>query len=457
MKTINKMNRLITKLTKNPLNILMGLIYLNIVDLNAQTPKYKASSPNKSLVLVMPSTLQSEVNYFEPAMSLKPTPEVLEKDTQVDIYPLPSSQKLVACTITVINPSQESIYKHELLPISTPLTPKTWPKVTLTLGNEGNYQIFATFLHKNGSKETASANVLVNGDAPRNSPLSPCAEASAQKYINENLDAQILGKIMGSLETQISENSEDSEDCKYHLQQTHTNFQPPYSQQEVFDTVKLFFSEGKQHSYSADKSAERTRLINLAQSLDDQNGARWIIQSLPLWNDIDDSSPAAQLANRASQLARPDDLALLTNLLECEINEGAKLWGLSILSNVSNPINTDFLQALVFEWGIQNKSQNPSEVRAIEDSAIEALSRMGSERAIIFLFDILEDKRSTSQTKQRVEDALICYLPASKETLKILESIPSNRQKTQASSKRLILTLLNNLKGQANENDMIED
>lgn len=416
----------------------------------------KTSAPStptkkgKSLVLALPDVgLLSSRGKLNAIDAHATNLETLQPGTQINIYPIPGSPKIAACVVGVISPNGETIYAAQVLPIQSHNQKKEWPKISLTLNEEGNYGIKATFLHKNGIAESSSTSLLVktNNNCESYSNNVESKNASPNKE-NEGINAQILAQILSSLETK---NVKDT------VPHRHTKFQPPYSQQEVLTTVENFFNPTAKEKYPQESCAHRAKMMDLAASLDHQEGARWVIQSLPLWNDVEDANPPAQLAKRAAQLARPDDISLLSNLLECEINEGAKLWGLSILSNISNPINTDFLQALVLEASIQNPRGEDQKSWTQGDAALEALARMGSKRAILFLFDILEDAKISDHEKENIGNALLTYLPATEQSIGVLKNLGLMGDESQLISNKILATLINNLEGSVNSQQNLED
>jgi hypothetical protein len=415
-----------------------------------QSPNYQKEVEQVDPLLIVTPSQQG----FAPNYSMLESPEVFNPDEKIDIYLLPQSDRFASCKITIINPQGEVSYENSVLPVKSEAESKQWPKISLSLSQEGNFRVIGDFIGKDGETKTASTSILVNSGKTKIGKVTPpCEEPETNETKEtqggqEGVQAQILANILDSLEEQNLEEPNNKNKLK---EQISHSFQPPYSQQEVFETIKAFFKEASKDNYSPSTCPQRAKILDLANCLDNQEAARWIIQSLPLWRDIEDASPASQLCKRAAQLARPDDLALLANLLECQIDQGAKLWGLSLLSNVSSPINTDFLQALVLEGTLQPNSDSEADNWSMKNAATEALTKMGSRRSVLFLFDLLEDDRVNQNDSEAIELALATLLPATQEVVETLQRISEETDVEQAQRKELALDLINTLEGEAME------
>jgi hypothetical protein len=399
---------------------------------------YDAGAPPAPIVLLLPSPNQGEI-------FAETIPEVVPPNSTIDIHPIPNCTKMTAITIEVIDPQGNPMYHSEIFPIASGKEYKKWPKISLNLIDVGSYKVKASFLGAGGEIKTASSSILVNDGKPY---------AKTDTVSEDSVCPQILGKILDELEKDLDNDNTNGADS------LGSNWQPPYSRQELMETIKDFFKQASQDEFSPAQSAQRAKLIDLSNAIDSHEEVRWVVQSLPLWKDVEDRTPPALLAQKTAQLSRPDDLALLANLIDCEIGEGAQQWGLSILSQISNPINTDFLEALVLEDLYEINEVTPeNQDWSKKDSAIEALTKMGSPRSIRFLVNLLEQPSTIidNKEKERIKEKLFMYLPTNQTTLQTLQGILGEKEGELDTVKETLLDLVNLLEGQALENTEQED
>jgi hypothetical protein len=403
--------------------------------------------------------------------SINPLPlaEVVDTGTAVDIYLIDNSTSYRSSVIEIIDPSGKVLKHEELFPIYSPKLAhlnqeqeslnsmqKSWPKIRATLDQRGHYTVNATFIKEDNSESLASSSILVNDGQHKNSNLpanEPQEEKSDNNSCDQTLDAQVLGKVLEELESAAP-------NCKKAC-----NWQLPYSRNETIETIKEFFRLGSQENLSTEFNSKRAKIIDLSGSLSNQVQARWVIESLPLWKDIEDKAPAAMLAQKTAQLASPADLCLLLDLLECEIQQDAKDWGLYILSNTSNPNTKDLLQAVVLQLSQEtNKEERDitdvTDVtdtnKAILQACLESLIRDNSKGSIQFLFELLQDPRTEDSAKSQIKNALLTFMPPNKTSIDSLYQILNKTKKSQENTKDLILDLLNMLEPQSNSLDNID-
>jgi hypothetical protein len=87
----------------------------------------------------------------------------------------------------------------------------------------------------------------------------------------------------------------------------------------------------------------------------------------------------------------------------------------------------------------------------MKNAATEALTKMGSRRSVLFLFDLLEDDRVNQNDSEAIELALATLLPATQEVVETLQRISEETDVEQAQRKELALDLINTLEGEAME------
>jgi hypothetical protein len=451
--------------------------------LTPKKPNQETIKSPKPLVVVLinkknKSNGHTDLNFFNGFQ-----PEVLPTNSNVSIYPMPNCPRAAICLMEIVAPNGKTITTKEILPIYTENTTgtkeKVWPSVTLPLGKNGQgyYNITCSFINKNGEVTKATSTILVN-DGKKSTIKSEEKPAS-----------QLLSQIEEPLEYSTPETQPENEEdyqtsCQYQydclsqctpITPSNTSIakipgvnksntpQLPYSRQEVIKTIKDFFSAASKDDFSPAQSSSRAKMIDLAHSLDTQEATRWVISSLPLWREIEDNSPAAQLAQKTADLIQPADLTLLADLLEFEIDKGAKLWALSIMSRISNPTNTDILQALVLESVLtrgeeENKQENEQNLEwSTKKAALEALSRMGSKKNVLFLFDLMDDQKISKEDKETISLALKTFLPANRASLNSLYRISKESETRSPDSVETCLELLNLIEQQVVSNEQIEE
>ena len=428
---------------KTPLIVILESIESNNEDLlhgtHVANNNTNPNKPDNSLIL-------AEFSKKLPLNSLPP--ETLKTGQRVSIYILCNNPNVEIAKITITSPTGSVVFSENIAPIKTQGSMATWPSISMYFDLEGTYKVKGAFQTNSGEVLTSSSDILMLGapthptqkkdvcswerdnneeaDQPLESDMPPCSV----KHSNPNIDRQALQEILNALKSQAPK----------------TNSQPPYTKKETIETIKNYFKVAGQGDGSPLISPSRAKMVDLAKSLNNPDGARWIIETLPLWRELDDASPSAQVAQKAAELARPDDLALLMNLLECQIPEAGKLWGLSILSRVTNPINTDFLQVIVLEATLldatggdpnEGLSKDWSSANVDEWSphkaALESLTRLGTKRSLLFLLGLHDSYCNDTgyqvdKEKDNIEFALLSYLPPTQEVSATLDSIlePNN-------------------------------
>jgi hypothetical protein len=428
---------------KSPLIVILESIESNNEDsLHGTHTTNTNTNPNKpdsSLIL-------GEFSKKLPLNSLPP--ETLKTGQRVSIYILCNNPDVEIAKITITSPTGNVVFSENIAPIKTQGSMTTWPSISMYFDLEGTYKVMGAFQTNSGEVLTSSSDILMLG-APThptqkkgicswegdesekvNEPLESDMPLCSIKHSNPNIDRQALQEILNALKSQTPK----------------TNYQPPYTKKETIETIKNYFKVAGQGDGSPLISPSRAKMVDLAKSLNDPDGARWIIETLPLWRELDDASPSAQVAQKAAELARPDDLALLMNLLECQIPEAGKLWGLSILSRITNPINTDFLQVIVLEATLLDATgDNPNERMSkdwssanVDDwsphkAALESLTRLGTKRSLLFLLGLHDSYCNDTgyqadKEKDNIEFALLSCLPPTQEVSATLDSIlePNN-------------------------------
>lgn len=351
--------------------------------------------------------------------------ETIGLEEKIDIYLISEDPQFERCKLVVLDPSGRALFAENIYPIEDNLGQISWPKVTLQLDQEGIHQITGQFSPSNKPPRTIYNSLLVTSKATREP--------------NRTKDKPVLNKqLLDDILTELA------------------YYEPPkdtkYTRAKVLKAIKDFFNNNDPRKQNY-RTKELELVTNWIKSGKSKDAARWGIQSLPVWKGTDTTKPTGNLAQAISKKTRPSDLALLVELLECEIPETSKDWGLTILANSSKPKNTEFLQAILMEDYPEYKTPrytNSSYSGKLKKSALEALGKTNSKSSILFLIGLYGDLSTygnpdTIEFQKDVRENLLANVGENKDSIEALESVLENHERWTPSSLILTRQLLTNI------------